>query len=86
VWDRTGLRRHTVGNVAVNASWRTPDTRWLIDRVVDEPGVGYRIWYEGELVGEVAGDPAALSCWLAARDVDVAQLVALPAGEGPFCE
>jgi hypothetical protein len=72
--------------VAVEASWRTPDARWLVDRVVDEPGVGYRIWCEGELVGEVAGDPAALSGWLAARDVDVTQLVALATGEDPFCE
>ena len=69
----------------MDRSWRTPDTRWLVDRVVDEPGVGYRIWHDGELVGEVASDPA-LRDWLAARHVDVTQLVALAADEDPFCE
>jgi hypothetical protein len=72
--------------VAVDGSWRTPDTRWLVDRVIGEPGVGYRIWYEGELVGEMSGDPAALRDWLTALHIDVAQLVGLAEGEDPFCE
>ncbi len=76
----------TVGYVAVVDSWRTPDTRWLVDRVVDEPGAGYRIWYDGELVGELAGDRAALRDWLATRHVDATRLVALGEGEDPFCE
>ncbi len=59
----------------VQRSWRTPDGRWLVDRVVGEPGVADRIWYEGEPSGEVAGDDVALHDWLAARHVDGADLI-----------
>ena len=49
-------RPRTVGSVAVVNSWRTPDGRWLVDRVIDEPGISYRIWYEGTPVGELPAD------------------------------
>ncbi|HEV8558136.1 MAG TPA: hypothetical protein VGR06_17315 [Actinophytocola sp.] len=71
--------------MAVVKSWRTRDARWLVDRVIDEPGIRYRIWYEGTRVGELPDDPGALCAWLAARHVDVAEL-ALPADEDPLCE
>ena len=77
--------RRTVGYLAVVKSWRTSDTRWLVDRVIDEPGISYRIWYQGTHVGEL-DDPGALRAWLAARHVDLAELIALPADEDPFCE
>ena len=54
--------------------------------MIGEPGIGYRIWYEGTPVGDLPADPGGLSAWLAARHVDVAELVALPADEDPFCE
>jgi hypothetical protein len=72
--------------VAVDGSWRTPDNRWLVDRVVGEPGVAYRIWCDGEPVIELPGDRTALLSWLAARHVDVARLVPLGDDEDPFCE
>ncbi len=61
-----------------------PDARWLVDRVTDEPGIGYRIWYQGTPVGNLPDDPGALRAWLAARHVDVTELIALPADEDPF--
>jgi hypothetical protein len=54
-------------------SWRTPDGRWLVDRVIDEPGTGYRISSEGTPVGDLPADPAALSAWLPTRRVEVAE-------------
>jgi len=74
----------TVELMAVDRSWRTPDNRWLVDEVVDEPGVGYRFWHDGEFAGEVANDQAALLDWLATHDIDVARLE--PASGDPFCE
>jgi hypothetical protein len=79
-------RLSDVGYVAVVESWCTPDNLWLVDRVLDEPGVGYRIWYDGEPAGELAGDRAALRDWLAARHLDAIRLVALGEDEDPFCE
>jgi hypothetical protein len=81
-----GRAGRTVGFVAVVQSWRTPDARWLVDRVIDEPGISYRIWYQGTPVGDLPDDPGALRAWLAARHVDLAELIALPADEDPFCE
>jgi hypothetical protein len=40
----------------------------------------------GHPVGDLPDDPGALRAWLAARHVDVATLIALPADEDPFCE
>jgi hypothetical protein len=33
-----------VGWMAVDRTWRSADRRWLVDQVVDEPGVAYRVW------------------------------------------
>jgi hypothetical protein len=57
-----------------------------VDRVVDEPDVTYRVWYEGTPVGELVGDAAALRAWLVDRHVDVNQLALLAEAEDPFCE
>jgi hypothetical protein len=46
-----GRAGRTVGFVAVVQSWRTPDARWLVDRVIDEPGIGYRIYTAEDLEG-----------------------------------
>lgn len=71
--------------MAVDRSWQTPDRNWLIDEIVDEPGVGYRIWHEGEFAGQVAREPTALRDWLAERQIDIGQL--LPAADDdPYCE
>lgn len=72
--------------MAVDASWCTPDGTWLVDSIVDEPGVRYRIWYEGELAGEVSGRLTELDAWLADHGVEVSELVAVPDGWDPFCE
>ena len=41
--------------VAVDRTWRSVDRRYLVDQVVDEPGVQYRVWdAEGAPVAEAA--------------------------------
>jgi hypothetical protein len=41
--------------MAVDRTWRSPDRRWLVDQVVEEPGVEYRVWdAEGLPAGEAA--------------------------------
>jgi len=51
----------SVGGVAVDRSWRSADRRWLVDQVVGEPGVQFRVWNaEGAPVADVA-DLAELS-------------------------
>lgn len=60
--------------MAVDRSWRSPDGRWLVDQVVQEPGVGFRVWDEGELVAEVA-DRATLERWLRGAAVDRTNMV-----------
>ncbi len=70
----------------MHRSWRTPDGLYIIDRVMDEPGVAYRIWREGELAGEIHDDLAALYRWLAARRVNLGHLVPLSEDDDPFCE
>jgi hypothetical protein len=76
----------TVEIMAVDGTWRTSDGRWLVDRVVDEPGVGFRIWFDEELVGKLASDVAALRQWLAAQQVDIDELVQLDPEDDPYCE
>src|SRR5439155_19300862 len=83
VRDRVGI----VGIMGVQRSWRSPDTVWIVDRVVDEPTVTYRIWRDGEPAGDVDGDLVALDGWLAAYRVDVGRLIPPADGDGdPFCE
>jgi hypothetical protein len=38
--------------MAVDTSWRSLDGRWLVDLVVDEPGVVARVWDEGAFAEE----------------------------------
>lgn len=71
--------------VAVQA-WHTPDGRWLVDQVQGEPGVRYRVWDDGELAAEIAGDLDALAGWLAGVGVDLGELEPVPQDWDPFCE
>jgi hypothetical protein len=59
--------------MAVGRSWRSPEGRWVIDEVVDEPGVEYRLWDEGVLAAEVAS-PEELNHLLALVNVDPRKL------------
>jgi hypothetical protein len=34
--------------MATDSTWRTPDGRWLVDLIIDEPGTCARIWDEGQ--------------------------------------
>jgi hypothetical protein len=78
----------TVRIMGILASWRTPDSRWLVDRVYSEGDVDYRIYEEGELVAELHGPLETLVQWLARRGVDIGDLEPLPEGEDgdPFGE
>src|SRR5215475_12776333 len=43
--------------MVVDRTWRSPDRRWLVDEVVDEPGLRYRVWdAEGAPVAEAVDD------------------------------
>jgi hypothetical protein len=72
--------------VAVYRSWHTADGLYIIDRVVDEPGVAYRIWREGGPAGEIRDDLVALYRWLTERHVELRHLVPLAEDDDPFCE
>jgi hypothetical protein len=69
--------------MAVDRSWRSPEGRWIVDQVVDEPGVEYRLWDEGVLAAEVAA-PEELEKLLALVDVDPRKL--RPITGGPWTE
>jgi hypothetical protein len=61
------------------------DRRYLVDQVVDEPGVAYRVWdAEGLPLGEASG-PEELAEMLAGLGVGVDQLVEVPVDD-PWCE
>jgi hypothetical protein len=66
--------------MAVERSWRSPEGRWVVDEVVDEPGVEYRLWDQGVLAAEVAS-PEELSQLLALVNVDPQKLLAEPGGQ-----
>ncbi len=71
--------------MAVDRTWRTPDRRWLVDQVVDESGVQYRVWEaEGAPAGALA-DYAALGRLLAAYGITPDQLVQVLT-EDPWCK
>jgi hypothetical protein len=71
--------------MAVDRTWRSPDRRYLVDQVVDEPGVEYRVWdAQGLPVGEAAG-PDELSRLLADLSVDQNRLEPVPVDD-PWCE
>jgi hypothetical protein len=68
-------------------SWRTQDGRWLVDRVVGEPGVGYRLWDEGELAGErPPGTLTDMTLWLRAIGLRPDELVPLDEVSDEWCE
>jgi hypothetical protein len=71
--------------VAVDRSWRSPDRRWLVDEIVDEPGVRFRIWdSEGAPVGDAVGQ-AELRQVLDRLGVDPDVLQQVPVTD-PWCE
>ena len=71
--------------MAVDRTWRSVDRRYLVDQIVDEPGVQYRVWdAEGAPIGETAG-PAELARVLAGLGVDQDQLQRVPTDD-PWCE
>jgi hypothetical protein len=71
--------------MAVDRTWRSPDRRWLVDQVVDEPGVAYRVWdAEGAPVG-TAGNAAELRWLLDALGTNVDTLEQVPVAD-PWCE
>ena len=64
---------------------RSPDRRWLVGEVVDEPGVRYRVWdAEGAPVAE-AGDDDQLRGLLDDLDVNPDELHQVPTTD-PWCE
>jgi hypothetical protein len=71
--------------VAVDRSWRSPDRRWLVDQVVEEPGVQFRVWdAEGAPVADVADLPELLRV-LDRLGVDPDDLQQVPVTD-PWCE
>jgi hypothetical protein len=71
--------------VVADQSWRTPDGRWLVDRVSGEPGVAYRLWDWDRFAGELPiGNRDALEAWLDVVGVSVDDLQ--PEAEDPYCE
>jgi len=82
--DLTACAR-SVSGVAVDRTWRSADRRWLVDEVVDEPGVAYRVWDAGGVpVAEAAG-PNELRQLLEGLGVDQDRLVPVPVDD-PWCE
>lgn len=70
--------------MAVDQTWRTRDRQWLIDQVVDEPGVAYRVWEaEGAPVAQVRSitEPPQL---LASLLFDPDELEPVPV-QDPWC-
>lgn len=71
--------------MAVDRTWRSVDRRFLVDQVVDEPGVQYRVWdAEGAPVAEVAR-PEDLRRLLDGFGVDSDTLQEVPTDD-PWCE
>jgi hypothetical protein len=71
--------------VAVDRTWRSADRRYLVDQVVEEPGVEFRVWdAEGAPLAEVAGADQ-LRAVLGELGVDQDGLESVPP-EDPWCE
>ena len=69
----------------MDRTWRSADRQWLVDQVMDEPGVAYRVWdAEGAPVAS-AGNPAELQWLLDALGVDANTLQQVPVTD-PWCE
>lgn len=71
--------------MVVDRTWRSADRRYLVDEVVEEPGVAYRIWDAEGLPLAEARSPDELGRLLAALDVDQNRLEQVPT-EDPWCE
>jgi hypothetical protein len=73
--------------MAVLVSWRTADHRWLVDRVIEKPGVDYRVWEETnghELAAQLHGPIEVLRECLTRQGVDIGDLV--EEGDAAECE
>jgi len=71
--------------MAVDRTWRSVDRQWLVDQVVDEPGIRYRVWdAEGAPVAEVHDD-AELRRVLDGLGVDQDAFEQVPTDD-PWCE
>ena len=71
--------------VAVDRTWRSVDRRYLVDQVVDEPGVQYRVWdAEGAPVAEAA-QPEELRRLLDRLGIDADALQEVPTDDA-WCE
>lgn len=71
--------------MVVDRTWRSVDRRWLVDQVMDEAGVEYRVWdAEGAPVAEVPG-PDELRRLLDKLAIDQDVLQQVPT-EDPWCE
>jgi hypothetical protein len=71
--------------VAVDRTWRSVDRRYLVDQVVDEPGVAFRVWDAEGLPVAVAVGSGELAALLAGLGVDQARLEPVPVDD-PWCE
>ena len=72
--------------VGILVSWRTPDNRWLVDRVIGEGDVAYQVFEEGELAAELRGPIERLREWLTRRGVDLGDLIPLEDEDDPWSE
>jgi hypothetical protein len=71
--------------VAVDRTWRSADRQFLVDQVVEEPGVQYRVWdAEGAPIADAAGLDE-LRRLLDGLGVDQDRLEPVPP-EDPWCE
>jgi hypothetical protein len=75
----------TVKIVAILASWRTPDNRWIVDRLYSEDA-DWRLYDEGERVAELRGGLDVLAEHLGRRGVALGDLIALGEGDDPWSE
>jgi len=75
----------SVGEVAVDRAWRSADRRWLVDEIVDEPGVQFRVWDAGGAPVADVVDPAELRQVLERLGVDQDGLEQVPVTD-PWCE
>ncbi len=78
--------QRTVWIMAILVSWRTPDNRWIVDRVYGEGPVEYRIFNEGQLAAELSGPIEHLREWLTRFGVDIGDLVPIEEGDDPWSE
>lgn len=71
--------------VVVDRTWRSVDRQWLMDQVVDELGVDYRLWdADGAPVAEASG-PDELRRLLDQLGMDSDALQQVPTGD-PWCD